>query len=229
MSEEISKQEISMRKMIGALIGVLSLFAAGAAMADPGPGHVRTSLNMRAGPGTAFPVVMVLSRDVQVAIIGCLDDRTWCDIEYDGARGWVSGAYISVLIDGGYRPVRGSGARVVVSVLGWDIDDYWDNHYRRANFYSDRERYRHEGPGSQGRSSQPKSQSSQQTQQQRAQPQQGQQQQQGQPQQGQHQQGQHQQGQSQPQGQSPQGRQQDQQQKGQPQKGQPQQDNKQPH
>ena len=199
-----------MRKMIGALIGVLSLFAAGAAMADPGPGHVRTSLNMRAGPGTAFPVVMVLSRDVQVAIIGCLDDRTWCDIEYDGARGWVSGAYISVLIDGGYRPVRDSGARVVISVLGWDIDDYWDNHYRRANFYSERERYRHEGPGSQGRVSQP----SQQMQQQRAQPQQAQQ----------HQQGQHQQGQSQPQGQSPQGREQ-----GQQQKGQPQQDNKQPH
>lgn len=208
-----------MRKMIGALIGVMSLFAAGAAMADPGPGHVRAPLNMRAGPGTAFPIVMVLSRDVQVEIIGCLDDRSWCDVEYSGARGWVSGAYISVLIEGGYHPVRDSGARVVISVLGWDIDGYWDDHYRRSNFYSERERYRHEGPGSQGGSSQSKSQPSQQTQQQRVEPQQGPQQQQGQ---------------SQPQGQSQQGREQGQPQKGQsqkdqPQKGQSQQDNKQPH
>lgn len=45
--------------------------------------------NMRAGPGTNFPVVLQVPPGTRVNVFGCLATRDWCDSVVGQVRGWM--------------------------------------------------------------------------------------------------------------------------------------------
>jgi hypothetical protein len=62
-------------------------------------GAPTTQLNVRAGPGTGYPVLGWLESGQEVEITGVSPDRSWWQIPYPGAEGeraWVSAAYMTV-------------------------------------------------------------------------------------------------------------------------------------
>ncbi|MCX7669234.1 MAG: SH3 domain-containing protein, partial [Anaerolineae bacterium] len=52
-------------------------------------------LNIRSGPGTAYPVVGRLQRDDEAKVIGKSEDGKWWQIEVKEGKGWVSGEFVA--------------------------------------------------------------------------------------------------------------------------------------
>ena len=72
-----------------ALGGIL---AAGAAEAFPA--YSAAHLNIRSGPGSQYPVLAQTRYNQMVTVNGCLKDISWCDVVYQGVRGWAAGQYL---------------------------------------------------------------------------------------------------------------------------------------
>ncbi len=122
-----------------------TLILAGA-MLVPGIASAATAfatgnVNLRAGPSTAYPAVNVVPAGNDVRVFGCLSNRSWCDVDYYGQRGWMSSNYLAFE----QRGTRYTGTRVVERIAAptvtFQIGTYWDDHYRDRSFYSDRGRY----------------------------------------------------------------------------------------
>ncbi|WP_416357765.1 SH3 domain-containing protein [Aureimonas phyllosphaerae] len=100
-----------------------------------------TNVNLRAGPSTAYPPVNVVRGGEDVRVYGCLANRSWCDVDFYGQRGWMSSNYLAFVRGGvrytGERSVRYIGAPVVTYSFG----DYWDRYYRDRPFYRERQRW----------------------------------------------------------------------------------------
>jgi dipeptidyl aminopeptidase/acylaminoacyl peptidase len=54
------------------------------------------SLNVRTGPGTAYPIVGGLSLDDVVEVVGKNAAGDWLQIAYNGQEGWVAAAYVDL-------------------------------------------------------------------------------------------------------------------------------------
>lgn len=54
-----------------------------------------TDLNLRAGPGSMYPVIGVIPADGLVTVDGCLDASAWCKVAYGGKNGWAAGNYLT--------------------------------------------------------------------------------------------------------------------------------------
>ena len=93
-------------------------------------------VNMRAGPGSRYPVVTSIPEDGQVYVHGCLSNWDWCDVSWRRNRGWVFSDYLEAV----YRSRR----------LGFDeyrtyVDipfvsfgfGYWDRYYRDRPWFDD--------------------------------------------------------------------------------------------
>lgn len=93
-----------MTKAFRIFLPTLAILLAGPALAAEG--LATSGVNMRAGPGTAYRVIDTIPRRGQVEIHGCVAASNWCEVSWDGARGWVSASYLALA----GRP-RGSGGR----------------------------------------------------------------------------------------------------------------------
>lgn len=128
----------------------LRIFALSAAFVAVLPGlaaaanaYSTANVNMRSGPSTQYPPVLVIPAGVRVDIQGCMRAANWCDVAYAGYRGWVSGSYLQttysqrrVYVDPQYyRPLG-------IPTITFSIGSYWDRHYRDRDFYRDRDRWR---------------------------------------------------------------------------------------
>src|SRR5680860_1686681 len=84
--------------------GLLILgLAATPAMAQEEPnGYPISDVNLRAGPGTEYPVLVTVPTDAPITILGCLEDYTWCDTIFEENRGWMSSIYLAGFYDGEY-------------------------------------------------------------------------------------------------------------------------------
>ena len=81
----------TMRLLLAALLfAVLPL----PALADA---RALTTLNVRSGPGTGYPVVDVLRRGEAVAVADCRPG--WCFVHTRHAAGWASAGYLAGLVD----------------------------------------------------------------------------------------------------------------------------------
>lgn len=113
------------------------------ALAAAAPAYSTANVNMRSGPSTQYPPVLVIPAGSRVDIQGCLQSANWCDVAYAGYRGWVSGSYLQttysqrrVYVDPQYyRPLG-------IPTITFSIGNYWDRHYRDRDFYRDRDRWR---------------------------------------------------------------------------------------
>jgi uncharacterized protein YraI len=103
-----------------------------------------TDVNLRSGPSTRYPAVDVVQGGDRVRVHGCLSNRSWCDVSYDGERGWMSSKYLAYSYRG--RRVRGPEVVRIVRppVVTFSIGAYWDRHYEDESFYEDRWRWRRE-------------------------------------------------------------------------------------
>lgn len=75
------------------------LLMSGTALAQV-PVTATTELNVRAGPGTNFPVVGVIPEGGAAVIGGCVADSRWCTVAYDGGEGWAYSDYLSADLNG---------------------------------------------------------------------------------------------------------------------------------
>lgn len=118
--------------------GLVSLPAAALAATI---GVATTNVNLRAGPSTSYPAVDVVPSGDEVRVFGCLADRAWCDVRYDGLRGWMSSNYLA-FFESGRRYVGGDAVyRLRAPVTTFSFGNYWDDHYRGRGFYRERDRY----------------------------------------------------------------------------------------
>lgn len=76
------------------LCGAALVWAA-MATASPAASAVTTAtVNLRAGPGSGYAVIVAVPASQPVVVSGCVAGRAWCDAAWGGYRGWVSSAYI---------------------------------------------------------------------------------------------------------------------------------------
>lgn len=57
----------------------------------------RVDLNLRMGPGIGFRPIATVPSGQTVAVFGCAERGQWCDIIWNGYRGWVSGGYLGAV------------------------------------------------------------------------------------------------------------------------------------
>jgi len=100
--------------VLSALTGALVTLS-GAALADT-PVSAVTDLNVRAGPGSRYPVVGVLPAGQSATLTGCIANSKWCTIAEAGGPAWVYSDYVTADF-GGNRVIltdRPAGADVAV-------------------------------------------------------------------------------------------------------------------
>lgn len=110
-------------------------------------GFATANVNMRSGPSTAYPAVVVIPNGAPLTVHGCLSDTPWCDVSFVGGRGWVAGRYIAttyrqnrVYVEPRYYRDLG------VPVITFEVGRYWDRYYRDRDFYRERDRWRRPPP-----------------------------------------------------------------------------------
>jgi uncharacterized protein YraI len=128
--------------LAGSLIAVLALPHEAEAQSRA---VVTTDLNMRAGPGTQFPVVNVLTGGRSVTVQGCVRDLSWCDVTTRTDRGWVSARYLAE--EQRRRPIVELAPSIGLPMISFQFGDYWDRHYSGREFYRDRDRWRRDWDG----------------------------------------------------------------------------------
>ncbi len=119
----------------------------GSTVADAATGYTTSRLTLRAGPGRDFPAIDSVGRDTKVTVHGCIDRFGWCDVSRGRTRGWIDGDSLVVPFQGRRVRVVEYGPRLRLPVLTFSFDNYWDNHYRRAAFYRDRDSWRERSRG----------------------------------------------------------------------------------
>ncbi|MBX4910753.1 MULTISPECIES: SH3 domain-containing protein [Rhizobium] len=130
-----------MKNLIVKIAGAALLLLA-PAIAQAAEGYSTANVNMRAGPSTRYPAVAVIPAGSSVEIRGCLSNVNWCDVEFYGGRGWVSGQYVQAVYQQRrvyvgpeyYRPLG-------IPMVTFSVGNYWDRYYRHRDFYRERDRW----------------------------------------------------------------------------------------
>jgi uncharacterized protein YraI len=120
---------------------VVATLPPGPAQAAAPNGYPITNVNLRAGPGTDYPVIVTVQGRAPIAILGCLADYGWCDVIFQNARGWMRSIYLAGFYQGYYYPLRDYAPRLGYRVVSFDIGTYWDSYYRDRPFYGERPRW----------------------------------------------------------------------------------------
>jgi uncharacterized protein YraI len=128
--------------IVAALIGCAAMLPAPTQAQPVRPnGYPLTNVNLRAGPGTYYPVIVVVPTHAPISILGCLGDYTWCDVIFQGARGWMRSIYLKKWYQGYYYALGDYAPRIGLRVVNFEIGPYWDSYYRDRPFYRDRARW----------------------------------------------------------------------------------------
>jgi uncharacterized protein YraI len=127
-----------MRKILTTTTLAALVLAPAPALARTYSGWAVRTATMRAGPDYDYPPVQRIGRNARVAIFGCLNDWSWCDVGYRYDRGWVEGR--DLVAD--YRGRRqGISSYLGIGILSFIFGNYWDSHYRGRTFYNERSRW----------------------------------------------------------------------------------------
>lgn len=142
----MSQVTTSLHRIALAAVAALAICAAllpAPAQAQPSQPNAYpvTNVNLRAGPGTFYPVIVVVPTHAPISILGCIGDYTWCDVFFQGNRGWMRSIYLKKWYQGYYYALGDYAPRLGISVVSFDIGPYWDSNYRERPFYRDRGRW----------------------------------------------------------------------------------------
>nr|WP_210290014.1 SH3 domain-containing protein [Rhizobium skierniewicense] len=133
--------------MFGAF-ALLALVAAPALAQAATQGFSTANVNMRSGPSTAYPAVVVIPNGAPLTIHGCLSDTPWCDVSFSYGRGWVAGRYVQAVYRQNRVYVEPRYYRDLgVPIITFEAGRYWDRYYRDRDFYRERDRWRRPSGG----------------------------------------------------------------------------------
>lgn len=122
----------------------LSLIAIPVAFAADG--YVTGNVNLRAGPDSSYPRVAMLQAGTPVAIEGCIDGWSWCDVATAEERGWVAGNFLQEEYQGQRVLIPEYGLQIGIPIVSFAFGAYWDQHYRSRPWYGNREHWSHVQP-----------------------------------------------------------------------------------
>jgi uncharacterized protein YraI len=127
----------NLRLAVGAILFSISC----AAMAE---NAVTTQVaSVRAGPDDSYPEVAQLDADSPIQVMGCLDDWSWCDVTFEGNRGWMYSPDITYEYEGGYVPFYSYAPAFSVPVVTFTVDAYWGRYYHDRPWYRERDQWAH--------------------------------------------------------------------------------------
>jgi uncharacterized protein YraI len=120
---------------------VLSLSVLASASAFAADGYVTGDVYLRAGPDPGYPSVAMLNAGTPVAIEGCVNGWSWCDVDAGGNRGWVAGEFLQDDYRGQRVLVPQYGVEIGIPIISFVFATYWQDHYRNRSWYSQRQRW----------------------------------------------------------------------------------------
>ena len=127
-------------RMSGMFVAALLAITPAAAIAAEG--MATADVNMRAGPGTGFPVVDLVPDGAHVDIHGCLKGDAWCDVSWNGDRGWVSAQYLNYYYNNNFVYLPDYVDVIDIPVVAFALDTYWSDYYSGRPWYHRRAHWR---------------------------------------------------------------------------------------
>ncbi|MGQ3675598.1 SH3 domain-containing protein [Xanthobacter sp. TB0139] len=130
-------------KVLKTISVVAGLAVAGVSVAQAGaPGYATANVNLRTGPDTAYPSAGVIPSGAPLTIEGCLQDESWCDVNWGGLRGWVYSTYLATVRQGQTAVVPDWGlAAIGIPIVAFAAADYWNRYYVGRPWYGERARW----------------------------------------------------------------------------------------
>ncbi len=114
----------------------------GSASASAAEAYTTSSTWLRTGPDYSFPSIERIPRGALVDVIGCTDSYNWCDVDYEGERGWFAGNRLQFV----YNGRRGSAVDLApllgLMILQFSFGNYWNDHYRDRPWFNERNQRR---------------------------------------------------------------------------------------
>lgn len=129
------------RRLLVSPAAVLLLAAFGIASAQNA--YTSRPMNVRAGPDRGYPLVAQLGPGEPLDVHGCLNDWSWCDVSFDGNRGWMYAGGVSFVYQGERVPLYSYAPRLGLPILTFSLGAYWNQYYRGRPWYAQRDTWAH--------------------------------------------------------------------------------------
>ncbi len=102
---------------------------------------VTASAPLEAGPSPDYPQVAELDSGAPVTVYGCIGGYEWCDVSFQGNRGWFDGQLLAVPYQGQQVPIFDYGVAIGLPVITFSFNSYWNHYYHGRPFFAERGRY----------------------------------------------------------------------------------------